>query len=124
MLAMKNSLKQIGDVLVQQSKEGIQNPPKTGLIYKYSGRNIQASRVGEYAANRSGRLQKSINAKANRERLVFGSNVEYGKFLEEGHKSRSGKCVGKRDNLLKAIVETRFKQINIVEKEFAKELKK
>jgi len=117
--AMRRGLSQIGNLLVKETREGITNPPKTGLFYKYKGRNIQASSVGEYAANRSGKLKDSVNSTSNKERLIFGEKEEYGKFLELGTKK-----MRKRENLLKSIVNTRLQQILIIEKQFARELKK
>lgn len=121
--AIRNSFNKIGKELVNRAKQGIAKPPKTGFIYKYQGQYIQASRVGEYASNRSGRLKNSMNSKTTKDKMVFGTSVEYGKFLEEGHKSINGKWVGKRDNLLKSIVDTRVEQISIIEKMFKRELK-
>jgi phage gpG-like protein len=117
--AMRRGLAQIGELLVKETKEGITNPPKTGLFYKYKGRNIQASAVGEYAANRSGKLRGSINSKSNKDTLIFGAKADYGKFLENGTRK-----MRKRENLLKSIVATRGEQILIIEKQFARELNK
>ena len=50
-----------GKSLEKEVKDKIKDKSeKTGRYYKYKGRNIQASAAGEYPANRSGNLRKSI----------------------------------------------------------------
>lgn len=77
-----------GKKLQEVSKKGIKNPPKTGIVYKYKGRNKRSSSPGQYPANRSGDLRKSVDFQVRgHSKMFFGSldnNIEYGKYLELG----------------------------------------
>lgn len=75
----------IGQLLTDVARAGIKNQPKTGEYYKYKGRRKRASAPGQYPANRSGELRRSIDFRVDgNSRMIFGAGKEYGKFLEEG----------------------------------------
>lgn len=85
---VRNGLSELGEILSKTAKDGITNPPKTGRYYKYKGRRHRASAPGEYPANRSGELRKSvIFIVKGREKLIFGAGggkAYYAKYLEKG----------------------------------------
>lgn len=85
--AIRTALFEIGAENTQQVKKYIYAPPKTGRIYKYKGRNHQASAPGQSPANRSGFLARSINYKVHgcREVEIF-STAKYANYLEDGTK--------------------------------------
>jgi HK97 gp10 family phage protein len=91
-----------GNDLRRYSQDNIKQGPKSGRIYQIlvhgRRRRHQASAPGEFPANLTGGLQKSISFKVRgHSQLNFGSDetkqvrirgerkkVNYGKFLEEG----------------------------------------
>lgn len=85
---MRKGLYELGKILTKTAKDGIKNPPKTGRYYKYKKRRYRASAPGEYPANRSGTLRKSVVFSVKGyERMIFASgagNAFYAKFLEKG----------------------------------------
>lgn len=82
---VRRGLYRAGQIVQRDIKEGIKNPPKTGRIYSYRGRKHQASAPGEYAANRSGKLRRSIDFTVEgSNRLIVGSPFDYAKYLEDG----------------------------------------
>lgn len=77
-------LKDIGGELEETAQEGIRNPPKSGRFYVLKGGRLhQASAPGEYPAERTGDLRKSIGTKVSGLQLRFGAEEEYAKFLQQ-----------------------------------------
>lgn len=69
----------------QHNKRLIKNPPKTGRIYKFEGRDHQASAPGQPPADRSGDLRKTAGFRVyGWEKAEFGDRMPYGVFLEDG----------------------------------------
>ncbi|MCK5602299.1 hypothetical protein KAR91_10530 [Candidatus Pacearchaeota archaeon] len=93
---------------------------KTGRYYLYKGRRLRASSPGEFPANRSGKLRKSVGFDVNNsEEMEFGyrDSVDYGKWLETKEPKRGGRAA------LKRIVEkNELKTLNIVGREIYKEI--
>lgn len=57
----------------------------SGRIYRLSGgRMHRASAPGEYPANRSGALEKSIRTRVGATQMVIGTGVFYARFLRSG----------------------------------------
>ena len=82
--AARHALREVGQLVTKTMKEGIKNPPKTGRIYRYKGRKHQASAEGQYPANRSGTLRRSVFYRVESWRkLTVGAEAEYAIFLEE-----------------------------------------
>ncbi len=92
---------------------------KSGKYYKYKGRQIQASAPGEYPANRSGNLRKSIGFEVKGQNLEFGArtNAKYAKYLELGTRR-----MGKRPFLNRTVQKNKLEVANIVGREIEKEL--
>lgn len=81
----RQSLYSIGKEMEKVVKDGIKNPPKTGRTYRYRGRRYRASAPGQYPANRSGNLRRSVEFNVEGKKFVkVGTDVEYGRFLEDG----------------------------------------
>lgn len=77
----------IGKDLVDDAQQVIIRGPKTGKLYRIKGRKKRhrASSPGEPPANRTGRLQRSIDfAVKGSTSLEFGAGVMYAGFLELG----------------------------------------
>ena len=84
-IGVRNAFYKIGKVLVKTSDSGIKKPPKTGRIYRYGRRRHQASAPGEYPANRSGVLRRSLGFKVTSFRFMeFGAKAPYAGYLENG----------------------------------------
>jgi HK97 gp10 family phage protein len=77
----------LGKSLVKTAQTEMRKKNKTGRTYRYKGRKHVASAAGETAANRSGKLRKSINFTVQgSEGITFGANTKYATFLEQGTK--------------------------------------
>jgi hypothetical protein len=82
---LRAAFTEIGKENSLHTKNLIKNPPKTGRIYRFRGRNHQASAPGQPPANRSGDLMKSVGSRVyGWEKMEFGDRKFYGKFLEDG----------------------------------------
>lgn len=82
---VRNAFYKLGKKLVNTSDSGIKKPPKTGRIYRFRGRRHQASAPGEYPANRSGVLRRSLGFKVTNFRFMeFGAKAPYAGYLENG----------------------------------------
>ena len=76
---------QIGKRLVQTASQGILREPKSGRVYKHKNKMIRASAPGQYPANRSGTLRRSIDFKViGSKRMIFGASADYAKFVHDG----------------------------------------
>lgn len=84
-----------GKSLLKESRKLIDSPPKTGRLYWVSigskGRKLKnrrlhrASAAGEAPAKITGNLKRSVNFVVHgANELEFGSDINYGKFLELG----------------------------------------
>ena len=72
--------------MVKILKEGLQNPPKSGV--KYKSLPNKSSAPGEYPATQSGTLLKSVKSRSVGLGFKFGYGAKHGKFLELGTKRR------------------------------------
>lgn len=78
---IKKALTQIGTLIVKETQKGIKNPPKSGRTYG----SHRASKAGEYPANKTGNLRRSVNFEVkNKNKMVVGATADYAVFLEEG----------------------------------------
>lgn len=105
-LASLNGIRQglfvTGKFLTKTTKKNISRSKKTGIYYKYKGRNKRASAEGEFPANRSGANRKSIQFLVKGKRkMIFGADMPYSKYLENGTKNMKS-----RNFLLRTIKET------------------
>lgn len=83
--AKRQALYAVGKVVYVEIRKRIKEGPKTGEYYKYKGRAKQASAPGEYPANRSGNLRKSVGFTVESpQRMVVGAGANYGPFLDKG----------------------------------------
>jgi hypothetical protein len=57
---------------------------KTGRIYRYNGRDVQASGPGDWPAKRSGALLGSIQTRVLAKEVEIGTNISYGPYLAGG----------------------------------------
>ena len=84
---IRQGLYNLGSNLKQTSSKEMLKRNKTGRVYRYKGRRHQASARGETAANRSGKLRKSIDFQVQgSEGLRFGASAPYAEFLENPSK--------------------------------------
>ena len=82
---LRHALTEVLRENTQHSQKLIKNPPKTGRIYKFRGRDHQASAPGQPPADRSGDLRKTSGYRVyGWERGEFGDRMPYGVFLEDG----------------------------------------
>lgn len=83
---INHGLTRVGKLVVKFATAGIKNPPKTGV--QRSGRN-RASSPGEFPADQTGELRRSINFKVQggSKKMIFGAKKLHGKFLEKGTRS-------------------------------------
>jgi len=82
---IENGLYIVGDVVGNRVKQLIEQGPKTGRIYRFHGRDHQASAPSEPPANRSGRLVKSYNYNVHGPfQMEVGESAPYAGFLEDG----------------------------------------
>ncbi len=82
---IRRGLYRIGKRNIKDVKEGIKRPPKTGRFYKYKDRRKRASAPGEFPANRSGALRRSVDFKVEgTKRMIIGAGTHYAPFLEDG----------------------------------------
>ncbi|PNX51996.1 MAG: hypothetical protein BV456_00960 [Thermoplasmata archaeon M8B2D] len=108
--AMRQSLYEIGKMLVKQTSDNILHTKKTGILYRYKSRRIRASAPNEFPANRSGRNRKSIQFHVLGKRsMIFGADAPYSKFLEDGTRKMES-----RNFLLRTIKETTGRQKKIL----------
>lgn len=99
--ALRSALNEIGSEAVNTIANYIFNPPKTGRIYFYKGREYQASAPGESPANRSGRLAKSGGYKVrNYQEMTVGETAEYAEYLEN---PKPGSRIKQRPHIIRAV---------------------
>lgn len=84
-----------GQILVRTAQVGILNGPKTGRLYG----NHQASAPGEYSANKSGALLKSVGYQMQGRYLTFYSRG----CGHAGYQEKGTKFMAPRPNLGNAV---------------------
>jgi hypothetical protein len=98
----KTVLAEIGDVLVEQAKENM-NEVSNGRVYIIGGKTHIASKAGDSPNNLSGELNKTIRYEVDANTLEFGAgneNINYAKHLEKGTQKMDA-----RPNYTKTILE-------------------
>ena len=106
---IENGLHVIGGVVQDRIQQLIKEGPKTGRVYRYRGRDHQASAPGEAPANRSGRLAKSVNYNVHGPfQMEVGESAPYAGYLEDG----TGK-IKPRPHVFRAITETQGDAVRI-----------
>lgn len=88
---IRNAFSSHGKQCTTALKSLIMSGTRSGRIYSYNGRKVQASAPGEPPANRSGRLANSNYFKARSKELMiyntaFSKGAQYPSYLEEGTK--------------------------------------
>lgn len=121
--SLRFSFYKIGKMLAKEAKRSIIQGPKTGRLYKITGRKRRhrASAPGEPPANLSGNLQKSVDfiVKGSRQ-LDFGAGSNqliYARPLELGNDR-----IKQRSYLLRAINEKEKDIENYFERELKRNL--
>lgn len=102
----KVALKEVGNVLVKQGKENM-DEVSFGRVYVVGGKTHIASKAGDTANNLSGDLKKSIRFKIQGNILEYGAGntkVNYAKYLEKGTKR-----MAVRPNYTKSILQNKSK---------------
>lgn len=118
--AARTGLYRVGKMLTKKARDGIKQGPKTGNYYPYKGRRKRASSPGQFPANRSGELRRSIDFDIDGAHLMtFGANTEYAGYLEEGTENMI-----KRPYLIKVMRKNRQETRNILSKAFDEEMKR
>lgn len=98
------------------TQDGIKNPPKTGI--KYRNLRVRSSRAGEYPANQTGRLRRSIGYQMVGNQKVFvGARAYYAGYLAFGTK-----FMGKRKFIGTAIKDSITEGYDLISNEINKEL--
>lgn len=75
--------KQIGLGLKREGKRGITQGPKSGRLYIINGKLHRASAPGEYPANLTGKLKKSIDFEQDQLEMEFGADTKYAPILQQ-----------------------------------------
>lgn len=82
-IGARRGLMQASKDIVKVTKDNIKNPPKTGI--KYKNLRVRSSRAGEYPANQTGKLRRSVGFQLQgTKRSFIGSSVHYSYFLAMG----------------------------------------
>ena len=69
--------------IVKTTKENIKNPPKTGK--KYPNLRVRSSKAGEYPANQTGKLRRSVGYQLQgTTRAFIGAGAYYAQYLAFG----------------------------------------
>lgn len=85
--AIRNASFDIGRKNQSDIRKNILTGPKTGRLYRVSGRVHRASAEGESPANVTGRLAKSASYNVKGHRAVefgYAASAHYGGYLEDG----------------------------------------
>lgn len=81
---IQQGLTEIGKNLVKSAEDGIKNPPKTGRLYRIrGGRTHQASAPGQYPAEITGKLRRSLGSNVNNLIMEFGADTKYAPILQQ-----------------------------------------
>lgn len=82
-LGARRGLTKFAKLVVKVTKDGIKNPPKTGV--KYRSLRVRSSRAGEYPANQTGTLRRSVGYQlAGSRRAFVGSSDKKAYWLAFG----------------------------------------
>lgn len=82
-IGARRGLEKSSRLIVKITKDAIKNPPKTGR--KYKSLPNRSSRAGEFPANQSGKLRRSISFQMQgSKRAYIGSTKYYAQFLAFG----------------------------------------
>lgn len=104
--------------VVKIAKEGIKNPPKTGIHHK--GLPNRSSAVGEYPARQSGNLESKMGyITQGNSRAFVGNRASYAGYLENGTKR-----IGRRPFLSMAMTANAQKGYEDISNEINKEIRK
>lgn len=107
---IREALTTIGKENSRHTRNLIKNPPKTGRTYKIKGRTHRASAPFEAPATLSGKLERSVKSRVyGWEKMEFGDEAPYGKYLASGTKNKAGKVRMKPRPHLKATVRAKQK---------------
>jgi hypothetical protein len=109
----KSVLSEIGDVLVEQSKENM-DEISNGRVYVIGGKTHIASKAGDSPNNLSGELKNTIRYDISGNILEFGAGnetVNYAKYLEKGTQR-----IKVRPNYTKTIIQKSPKISEIIAK--------
>lgn len=118
--ALRLALNEIGSEVIYKISNYIFNPPKTGRIYTFRGRQHQASAPGESPANRTGRLAKSGGYKVRGYlEMTIYETAPYAGYLELGTKK-----MAPRPHIIRAIRANRRNAIRSIENHIDRELKR
>lgn len=83
LLGARRGLDKYAKQVRKTTQEGIKNPPKTGI--KYKSLRVRSSKAGEYPANQTGKLRRSIAYQlVGSQKAFVGSTVYYSNFLAFG----------------------------------------
>ena len=83
LLGARRGLDKFAKHIRKVTQDGIKNPPKTGV--KYPNLRVRSSRAGEYPANQTGRLRRSISYQVvGNQRAFVGSTIYYSNYLAFG----------------------------------------
>ncbi len=116
-LAGRRGLMYAGKFIIKETSEKIKNPPKTGV--KYKRMRVRSSRAGEFPANQTGKLRRSLGFQVDgTKRLYVGAREKYAGFLAFGTKK-----MGKRLFIGKVIEDNKKEIYDIIFNEVNKELK-
>lgn len=79
----RRGLMQASKDIVKVTKDNIKNPPKTGK--KYKNMRVRSSKAGEYPANQTGKLRRSVGFQLQgTKRSFIGASAHYSYFLAMG----------------------------------------
>jgi len=91
----RHGLYRAGKLLKKVTQDGIKKGPKTGRWYasrRKNGGRHRASATGEYPANDTGELRRSIGFKVEgTRRLIFGADTDYALPLHDKHPKGGGR---------------------------------
>ena len=83
LLGARRGLDKFAKKIRKVTQDGIKNPPKTGI--RYPSFRVRSSRAGDYPANQTGRLRRSIGYQlVGNQRAFVGSSVYYSNYLAFG----------------------------------------
>jgi len=104
---MGKALWEVGVMVRNTLRKQLTRGKRSGLLYRYNGRNLRASAEGEFPQRRSGNLRNSVSAKViSNASVEVAVNAGYAKTLER-----------KNRLLLKEVIEMTYsEQRNILEK--------
>lgn len=119
--AMRQTFYRLGKELYAFSRDITKFGKRSGRMYKYKGRMIQASKSPEPPQRRSGFLRESVEHKVHgMDRLEFGDTAAYASFLELG----TERMKGPRPFLMPSMQAQEKRAVQIAHEEFEKELGK